>query len=98
LHLSRLSPRPLGAVLYLLTAPDVREHYRAYTGLEGVPPGRQGMAAEALDAAALVQVLAGLDDAGIERMWRQARDLIPAPDGAADRAVDTILADAAVRP
>ena len=97
LHLSRVSPVPLGAVLYLGLEKDVVAHFRAYTGLDALPPAAAGLALAAASEKEACRLIAGLDAGALRDLWQAARDVLGRPEGAARKTLDAIMARCAVR-
>ncbi len=97
LHLSRVSPAPLGAVLYLGLEHDVVAHFRAYTGLDALPPATAGLALMADSEQEAFRLIAGLDAEALHGLWQAARQSLGRPGGAARQTLDAITARCAVR-
>jgi hypothetical protein len=83
LMLSRASPEPLGAVLYLLHDKAVWQAYRDYTALDGLPPAEAGLARQALENEQLDSILLELTPKEARQaLWRQIRRSLPDLGGA----------------
>ncbi len=94
IHLQRRATRPLGTVLYLMFAPDLRRHHRRDTRVELPLPASEGLALIAEDPGAIEDALGrALDPATRRALWRKAKAVLPDPGCAPDVVLGTIFAD-----
>jgi hypothetical protein len=93
-HLNRVAAVPMASPLYLVFEPDLRARVWAHTGIDFLPPVREGVCGEVRERQALDGALAdALTQERRAGYWRAARTRLRA---AAD-AVDAILAAVAGR-
>jgi hypothetical protein len=96
--LNRLAPHPLGALIYMGFEEDIRSYFSQVSSFETVPVLEMSLAIEAQSAADIGPCISRAADAHLQQSLQQkARDLLPAPIGAATRILNRIAADQGLR-
>ncbi|BBD09321.1 hypothetical protein [Desulfovibrio ferrophilus] len=76
-HLSRHSTRPLGSLIYLMTEPSTLKFMQKVTGLDALPPAKQGIGHWLLDKAQLPGLLSdSLSEKTARNYYEQTKQLV----------------------
>lgn len=92
-HVNRVAAAPMAVPLYLLFEPDLQARIRDHTGIEYLPPAREGVCAAVREPAGLATALAqALSEDGRKAYWEAARRRLRGSDEAVGAILDIVLA------